>query len=978
MRNLFLLLLTISFLTSSAQVTKLTDPNPDLTSQNADLQQLTVFQGNLYAYAQARSEQGLWKLDTLTDQMELVVPRLKIYTIKATSQHLFLFAAKENEVAQIWVSDGTASGTQVLPGMPLGSVSDLLQAGDQVFFNLITPTAGIQLHITDGTATGTQSLGRIFRNGMNGFIGNVVEANNAYFFFSLNGQGNIVLMQSDGTPSGTVERYQAPNWSPFGDQPRNLIAVDSFAYFIDKTGSDIFLHQVRQDTVVRLAQIPDASYQFNRQFQVHPLDGHHYFMTGRLRFLLIDTVHLSRVDANQFQPERVATFPDLRTVHATFATEEQVMMVLQENAATVIRSYDGTSLSPERPVLPYWNTTGRISMVLDTNVVFAYSSFNLAYTDGTEAGTDSLVGLQWRSNYLGHPDGVVYRQQLYLSAGAPVDFELYRTNGTNWELVQQIENTPINAGIDGFHSFPNQLLFSAYNDSVGQELWTSDGTAGGTEVLVNLLPDAATFPGFRRGAFPQAYAPAGNQLYFIAADSADGYLFPYVTDGTASGTRRVSNYWAGDPFNGTAKGAYVSEMAYWKGNLFFIGATPDPILFPDQELYLYDPAVDTSGLLKNIEPNQSSRPHFFTPTDSYLFFVAKTLNEGEELWRTDGTLAGTQMIGDLRSGGRGIFFNPNNGFPVSFANMDSYLLFTGNDGIDGWQLWRSDGTALGTFPVKDSLKNLRLGHLQRMGNKALFVVDVFGQVRGTELWLTDGTDAGTEMIFRPILGRSNLGLNILYADAQTAFFSVWVDSVGRELWKTDGTTAGTQLVSDVAPGTDSSNPTDFTSLGNGKYLFWADNELGDRLLWETDGTNAGTQIAVNYLPSGAALFREREIVVANGFVYFVAEDAQDGESLFRFDLSSSSIEQPVPDAFFQVYPNPTAGSITLDFTGSSPALGQIQLLNLRGQVVQGFPSPSLPASQLALELGSQIANGVYLLRVETEQGTRFAKVSVAR
>jgi ELWxxDGT repeat protein/VCBS repeat-containing protein len=65
---------------------------------------------------------------------------------------------------------------------------------------------------------------------------------------------------------------------------------------------------------------------------------------------------------------------------------------------------------------------------------------------------------------------------------------------------------------------------------------------------------------------------------------------------------------------------------------------------------------------------------------------------------------------------------------------------------------------------------------------------------------------------------------------------------GCELWITDGTTAGTMLFKDIYAGTSSSYPDQITALGNGKVLFRADDGINGFELWVTDGTAAGTML----------------------------------------------------------------------------------------------------------------------------------------
>ena len=77
-----------------------------------------------------------------------------------------------------------------------------------------------------------------------------------------------------------------------------------------------------------------------------------------------------------------------------------------------------------------------------------------------------------------------------------------------------------------------------------------------------------------------------------------------------------------------------------------------------------------------------------------LYFSAEDASHGWELWKSDGTTAGTFMVKDIRPGSRG-------SRPRSLTAVGGMLFFTADDGIHGWELWKSDGTQAGTVMVKD-------------------------------------------------------------------------------------------------------------------------------------------------------------------------------------------------------------------------------------------------------------------------------------
>ncbi|MFK7923237.1 MAG: T9SS type A sorting domain-containing protein [Bacteroidia bacterium] len=341
-----------------------------------------------------------------------------------------------------------------------------------------------------------------------------------------------------------------------------------------------------------------------------------------------------------------------------------------------------------------------------------------------------------------------------------------------------------------------------------------------------------------------------------------------------------------------------------------------------------------------------------------------TLDHGRELWRTDGTNAGTQMVKDIYPGPAGSFENPNFGQPLSFIKIDSILYFTANDGEHGWALWRSNGSLTGTYQVQDTNGFHSPAELHRIGNKLLFID--YSDATGYEPWLSDGTTSGTDLLIDGFPGAENSDAYFLYEDDNVAFFSFYRADIGFELWKTDGTSNGTELVKDLVAGSSSSYPRDFVSVANGEYAFFADNANGDRVLWLSDGSASGTNPFVGYYPSGNDLFEERGLLELDGKLYFIASSPSLGESLYRFDINGLSIESLV-DPILSIYPNPTDGKLFIQADIAGKSFKKIELFNLQGQKVYTFTPPLANLGTLELTLPGTIIPGHYLLRVHTDQ-----------
>ena len=101
-------------------------------------------------------------------------------------------------------------------------------------------------------------------------------------------------------------------------------------------------------------------------------------------------------------------------------------------------------------------------------------------------------------------------------------------------------------------------------------------------------------------------------------------------------------------------------------------------------------------MLKDINPTPAigSGPGNFIVVGNQLFFTASDAN-GTELWKTDGTTLGTVMVKDINT-------NPSTGYnPGSLIAFNNELYFSANDGVSGIELWKSDGTPSGTILLKD-------------------------------------------------------------------------------------------------------------------------------------------------------------------------------------------------------------------------------------------------------------------------------------
>ena len=179
-----------------------------------------------------------------------------------------------------------------------------------------------------------------------------------------------------------------------------------------------------------------------------------------------------------------------------------------------------------------------------------------------------------------------------------------------------------------------------------------------------------------------------------------------------------------------------------------------------------------------------------------VYFAANDGVSGNEVWKTDGTPEGTVRVTDINPGS----FSSN---PALLTNVGGSLFFTANSGGgEGTQLWRIDASGMPlrlTFPPGNSPV-----YLTGMNGILYFVLT--DPATGTELWRSDGTQTGTFPLKDIVPGSGSSSPDTFTVAGNTLFFTANTPTTGRELWKTDGTPPGTVLVKDINPGTASGSP----------------------------------------------------------------------------------------------------------------------------------------------------------------------------
>ena len=340
--------------------------------------------------------------------------------------------------------------------------------------------------------------------------------------------------------------------------------------------------------------------------------------------------------------------------------------------------------------------------------------------------------------------------------------------------------------------------------------------------------------------------------------------------------------------NGTGNGLTGNPAYYGIGNTVYFIADDGTNGF---ELWKTDGTSSGTTMVKDINSGSaSSNTNCMSSLDknrncvifnNNFYFLADDGVNGKELWKSDGTASGTVMVKDINSGS-------GDSWASQFVVLGNTLFFSANDGTNGVELWKSDGTTSGTVMVKDissGSSHSAPRDFEVVGNSLFF--SAYDATHGLELWKSDGTTSGTVMV-KDINNGTASGMQLtqrtLTAVGDILYFVADDGTNGKELWKSDGTASGTVMVKDIHP-SGPTYPMYLTALGNTLY-FRANDGTHDYELWKSDGTASGTVMVKDINPSGASLSSENLRAIGNT-LFFSANDGTNGVELWKSDGTAS-------------------------------------------------------------------------------------------
>ena len=482
----------------------------------------------------------------------------------------------------------------------------------------------------------------------------------------------------------------------------------------------------------------------------------------------------------------------------------------------------------------------------------------------------------------------------YESSTSTVGDELFVTDGTpgGTTLVQNIApgaagSNPQNITATG----DGQVIFTADDSTTGRpELFASDGTSAGTGEINGsfvVLPDYTIHIAGSAYSPLGDFTPLGDGEVLFRGTSTPSATQLWVSNGTTAGTRPLANFAASNPFDDIVSGI----TALGNGKAVFIAQSS---VGSGADLWGTD---GTSGGTIQLTSTAATVVGGLTSI-GLAFALGTDGNGGQLLDVTDGTVAGTQAIHD--------FAKQTGSYPVTqFTPVGSHqLLFTASDGEAGNELWVTDGTAAGTIRLAASAstasdpQGLNPQGLTRLSNgKVIF--STYGSASQSEVWISDGTAVGT-VALADIAAGTAAAYYLPFGNGKALFQVTNYSTDTNTVWATDGTSAGTVALQTFTSASGFTPDVTNVALPNGKALFAVPDGGTGLELWISDGTVAGTYEFAD-VPQNPNFSPSNFTVLPDGRAVFDLEDASGNTTLWATSGTASSTA-PISSAALYGYP----------------------------------------------------------------------------
>jgi len=515
------------------------------------------------------------------------------------------------------------------------------------------------------------------------------------------------------------------------------------------------------------------------------------------------------------------------------------------------------------------------------------------------------------------------------------------------ELLKDINYGSAGSYIAHLTKCGSKVLFKAVNSgNTNSELWVTDGTADGTHLLKEINPSTTA------GGDIGEMTMFNNEAYFTANDGTHGSEL-WKSNGTAEGTVMVKDIAPG------SQGSQPGYLTVWNNSLYFRAYHPDY----GTELWITNGTEESTQLVADIIPGVvSTYPGYIYPTSCGLYFNG--LNN-LYLYFSDGTSSGSFLLSDKIKVGQG-----DNAHFAEYRNEVYFRAIDATSGT-GSQLWKTSGNMVTRVTgIVSGTTQFNPRYLTVAGDRLFMVGEQ--EPYGRELWVLD--DSGIHMAkdINPD-GHGGLAGAFFTEFKGKLVFSANPPASGQEVWVSDGTAAGTKIIKDLNPGTAGSRAISPVIIGDTLY-YSADDGTGGEL-WMLTSPN-GQPEKFTDIPNGGAW--GPEICKISKTVVFSASDVINGDELWKKTLSgSTAVNGSIStDSPIKVYPNPVQKSINIDITAGIILPAEINVYDNTGTYLM---TEILSETRTKIDVETlSLSPGIYFLTIRNGCQRYVQRITIAK
>lgn len=480
--------------------------------------------------------------------------------------------------------------------------------------------------------------------------------------------------------------------------------------------------------------------------------------------------------------------------------------------------------------------------------------------------------------------------------------------------------------------FKGGFIFYAETDSLGREIWFSDGKEANTRMLLDANPGS--------GSSEYELAVSDTSICIFAVYT-DHYQL-WKTDGSDKGTFKLTDITGNPPIQ------YQKMFIRYKNKYYFSARDS-----AGNDLFVSDGTANGTKGFIDLGKNPQIRPtSFINLNDKFYFFSADSNMKNQNIYESDGTSAGTVKIkSDVGQ------------LSATAVSDGKYIYFISLDTVNINTLYRFDPLTHQLDTVFNSISDRLTPTLLLSRNKIYFNTS---RQNISSAWYSDGTAQNTFKFTVSDTTVKSVSLYRLYDFPENSLAVIQTDKYGYEYWKMEENGTKAKFILDLFPGNLNGFSSDETPVyRNGKAYFLARNPLTSGSIWSYDLINDNLTVFF----SGNSLTQIGQFFEWNHTCYLTAlMDNAIGNELYIFDNLNVSVDTKLRKVV-QPYPNPIRSGSLLSINNINPS-SIFRLYDLNGKFIE------LKAGIGTVQIPENLPPGTYALCIISDKGIQTTKIIV--